>query len=97
MLKKLSFYFYVFYCFEVGLFLAVAPWWLPVWEQNYFFVVLPQLKAIFLNGFFRGAVSGIGVLNVSLAVIEVIQNEKARQIAARSNGLSEVGQRKSRI
>ena len=82
MLKKLSFYFYVFYCFEVGIFLAVAPWLLPsVWEQNYFFVLIPQLRDIFLNGYFRGAITGIGVLNVSMAVAEVIRNERTRHLA----------------
>ena len=81
MLKKLSFYFYVFYCFEVGIFLIAAPWFLRnVWENNYFFFIAPGLKAIFLNAYFRGAVSGIGFLNVVLAIYEVIQREKTKQI-----------------
>jgi hypothetical protein len=81
MLKKISFYFYVFYCFEVGIFLLVAPWWLPqIWEQNYFFVLAPKLKSIFLNGFFRGAVSGLGILNLFLGIGEIIQYEKQKQL-----------------
>ena len=82
MLKKLTFYFYVFYCFEVGIFLLVVPWWLPqIWEQNYFFAVLPQIKTLFINGFFRGAVSGIGVLNLFLGIREIIAYEKEKQLA----------------
>ncbi len=81
MFKKLSFYFYVFYCFEVGIFLVVAPWLLPnVWENNYFFVMFPKVKTVFLSGYFRGAVTGIGVLNVWLAVSEVVKREKNRQV-----------------
>jgi hypothetical protein len=81
MLKKISFYFYVFYCFEVGIFLITAPWLLPnVWETNYFFFKYPQLKSIFLNAYFRGAVSGIGLLNILLAISEVIHREKVKQV-----------------
>ena len=81
MLKKISFYFYVFYCFEVGIFLMTAPWLLPnVWETNYFFFVMPKLKPIFLNPYFRGAVTGVGFLNVYLAVSEVIQREKTKHV-----------------
>ena len=81
MLKKISFYFYVFYCFEVGIFLMTAPWFLPnVWETNYFFHLMPQLKPVFLNPYFRGAVSGVGFLNVYLAVSEVIQHERTKHL-----------------
>jgi hypothetical protein len=81
MLKKISFYFYVFYCFEVGIFLITAPWFLPnVWENNYFFFVFPKLKSIFLNAYFRGAVSGVGVLNLLLAVSEVVQRERSKHV-----------------
>ena len=81
MLKKISFYFYVFYCFEVGIFLMTAPWLLPnVWENNFFFSYLPELKSIFVNAYFRGAVSGIGFLNVLLAISEVLAREKAKHV-----------------
>jgi hypothetical protein len=81
-MKKVSFYFYVFYCFEVGIFLLLAPWKLPqLWEQNYFFFVIPGLKAIFLNNFFRGAVSGIGVINITLGILEIIENDRAKRQA----------------
>lgn len=80
MLQRLSFYFYVFYCFEVGIFLLIVPWWLPqVWEQNYFYYLVPFLKPLFLNGYFRGAVSGLGVLNILLGVLEVIHNEQVKR------------------
>jgi hypothetical protein len=87
MLKKISFYFYVFYCFEVGIFLMTAPWLLPnVWENNYFFFLFPKLKSIFLNGYFRGAVSGVGFLNILLAISEVVQRERAKQVIGSGHG-----------
>ena len=81
MFKKVSFYFYIFYCFEVGIFLLVAPWWLPtIWEQNFFYFFVPDLKSLFLNGYFRGAVSGLGVLNILLGVLDIFENERAKQL-----------------
>lgn len=85
MLKKLTFYVFVFYCFEVGVFLIVAPWLLPqVWENNYFLFVFPRLKGLFLSGYFRGAVTGLGVVNLLVAVSEIIGNERSRHILERS-------------
>ncbi len=58
-----------------------APWLLPnVWENNYFFFWFPKLKSIFLNAYFRGAVSGVGFLNILLAISEVIHREKEKQV-----------------
>lgn len=79
MFKKLSFYLYIFYCFEIGIFLLVAPWLLPqIWEQNYFFFLAPWLKSLFLSGYFRGAISGLGLLNISLGIGEIVLNEKKK-------------------
>lgn len=83
MLKSLSFYIYVFYCLEVGIFLLVAPWWLPqIWEQNYFFFFFPALKALFQNGFFRGAVSGLGILNIILGIHEIFHRERSKHFVS---------------
>jgi len=83
MIKRLSFYLYVFYCFEVGIFLLVAPWWFPqMWEQNYFFFLAPALKNVFISGYFRGAISGLGLLNIAMGIAEVIENERNKQLEA---------------
>ena len=59
----------VFYV-EVGLVLAVVPW-SAYWERNYFADSLPVLHAIITNSFFRGAVSGLGVVNLAAAIAEL--------------------------
>jgi polyferredoxin len=51
------------YFIEVGLILVVVPW-SPFWERNYFAQSLPLLQTLIRNNFVRGAVSGIGVLNL---------------------------------
>ena len=84
MLHRLSFYFYVFYCFEIGIFLLVVPWWLPqVWDQNYFYYMFPALKRVVASGYFRGAVSGLGILNICLGVMELFHHERAKRIQER--------------
>jgi len=53
--------------FEMGAMLLYLPWSL-YWEQNYFLSHFPSLMPIVLHPSFRGAVSGIGVLDILLAV-----------------------------
>lgn len=53
-------------CFEMGALLLYLPW-TTFWEQNYFLAHFPSLMGIVLHPFFRGIVSGIGVLDIFLA------------------------------
>jgi len=39
-----------------------------VWEQNYFLSHFPSLMPILLHPSFRGAVSGLGILDIFLAI-----------------------------
>jgi hypothetical protein len=57
--------------FEVGLLLVVLPW-TTLWDRNYVFDVLPLVRGLTHSPYLRGAVSGLGVLNVGLGIIEVI-------------------------
>jgi hypothetical protein len=47
----------------VGLLLLVLPW-STFWEQNYFAAASPWLGALLANNYLRGAVSGLGVVNL---------------------------------
>ena len=52
---------------ELGLVLILVPW-SEIWETNYFLYQYPQL-ALFANSpFTRGAISGLGLMNVFLAL-----------------------------
>ena len=53
--------------FEMGALLLYLPWSI-YWEQNYFLIHYPSLMHIVLHPSFRGAVSGIGVLDILLAI-----------------------------
>ena len=53
--------------FEMVALLLYLPWSI-YWEQNYFLSHYPSLMHIVLHPSFRGAVSGIGVLDILLAI-----------------------------
>lgn len=40
------------------------PWWPAFWEHNYFALAWPALRTFLSNNFVRGAVSGLGVVNL---------------------------------
>jgi hypothetical protein len=53
--------------FEMGALLLYLPWSI-YWEQNYFLSHFPSMMRIVLHPSFRGAVSGVGLLDIFLAV-----------------------------
>lgn len=54
---------YIAYFIEVGLLLVLVPW-SAFWERNFFVESLPLLDGIIRNNFVRGAISGLGVVNL---------------------------------
>jgi hypothetical protein len=59
----------------VGLVLVVAPWtqW---WEANYLLQPNPLLRSLLLNAFTRGAITGLGLVNLLLAVMEAHEHTR---------------------
>ena len=63
----------------VGLILVIAPWWPPsLWDTNYLLQPYPLLRGLVLSPFTRGAVTGLGLVNVLLAFQEVREHLKER-------------------
>ena len=63
---------FVVFCFEVGVFLAVYPW-LEFWDTNALATYTSWLNDIWGNPFFRGAVSGVGLVNVYISFLEILR------------------------
>lgn len=55
---------------ETGAVLLLAPW-SEFWDRNYFAQSLPLIHALMINNFIRGAVSGLGIVNMGAAVLEI--------------------------
>jgi hypothetical protein len=58
------------YFIEVGLVLVVVPW-SPFWDRNYFVQIWPALEPLARSNLVRGAVSGLGIVNLWAAMAEV--------------------------
>jgi hypothetical protein len=84
MSAKLSVIFYIILCFEIGLILTLLPWVpqgtlgiLSDWGNNYFLLYAARktgmysLQSVVASGWVRGAVSGVGILNIGIAFWEI--------------------------
>ncbi|MGH9407373.1 MAG: hypothetical protein ACRD3D_16260 [Terriglobia bacterium] len=67
----------------LGLALLYCPW-LPVWTNNFFLTHHTWLSSAAHNDYVRGAISGVGVIDVWLAFEEV----RRRRIPAKKAGAS---------
>jgi hypothetical protein len=54
----------------VGVVLVFAPW-TSLWDSNWLLQLWPALRGLLLNAYTRGAVSGLGLVNVLLALADV--------------------------
>lgn len=82
--------FFVALFLEIGLLLAVIPW-LGFWDRNYFAQALPAIGAVITSGYVRGAVSGLGLVNIYLGLAELVNAVTARPVPPTSLGTSSVG------
>jgi hypothetical protein len=55
---------------ETGLLLVLIPW-SGFWERNYFVESSASLGALLTNNYTRGAISGLGLVNVWAALSEL--------------------------
>ncbi|HEX5000138.1 MAG TPA: hypothetical protein VFY29_18100 [Terriglobia bacterium] len=58
---------FVVFCLVIGVFLIAIPWH-ALWGTNFLLGYSPVLKRVALNKFVRGAVSGLGVIDVALGL-----------------------------
>jgi hypothetical protein len=68
--QKLGVLVFVLFCFEVGVFLLVFPW-LQEWDVSRFAGMSPRMHDLWLSPFFRGALSGLGLLNIYISLGEI--------------------------
>jgi hypothetical protein len=83
MSAKLSVIFYIILCMEIGIVLTLLPWipqgflGLSDWGNNYFLLYAARktgfysLQSFVASGWVRGAVTGLGLLNLGMAFWEI--------------------------
>jgi len=102
MSAKLSVIFYIILCFEIGLILTLLPWVpqgtlgiLSDWGNNYFLLYAARktgmygLQHVVASGWVRGAVSGVGILNIGIAFWEIFHfNQSVRVLQGNTESQS---------
>ena len=69
---------------EIGFLLVVVPW-STFWERNYFAQALPAVHDFITNNYVRGAVSGLGLVNLYHGFAELVAAVAARHGAPPSS------------
>lgn len=64
--------------FEFGFALLIVPW-SAFWDRNYFGEMVPAIHAMMTNNFVRGAVSGLGLINLLSGIAELVSMLLARK------------------
>ena len=65
--KRLGAVLYIILCFEIGTFLLLMPW-SALWGRSLILNYFPLLRPLYLSPYLRGAISGLGVVNLWLGV-----------------------------
>jgi hypothetical protein len=64
---------FVIFTFEIGLFLVIVPWMDETWSLNTFQEMLPALQNVWIDPYFRGAITGLGLVNIYIASNEMVR------------------------
>jgi len=62
---------FVLFCLEVGIILTVLPW-TRLWTDNSLLVGFPAVKEFLNHNFVRGLVSGLGLVDIWMGVVEAV-------------------------
>lgn len=70
--QKLWVLLFIIVCFEVGAFLLIFPW-MEYWDNNSIAGLAPWVREVWSSPFFRGALSGLGIINIYISLAEVFR------------------------
>lgn len=70
-LHRLSLVIFVAFCVETGILLTVLPW-KTLWVENSLLNSYPTLRAILRDTFVRGAITGLGLVDIWIGIWEAV-------------------------
>lgn len=70
-LQRLMLVVKVLFCLEIGIVLVVVPW-TKLWTDNSLLASLPAIKEFLNYNFVRGLVSGLGLIDIWMGVVEAV-------------------------
>jgi hypothetical protein len=69
---KMSAVLFITFCLELGFFLLIFPW-TDFWDSNFFSTFVPEWHQYWDNMYVRGAVSGLGILDLYVSFAEIFR------------------------
>jgi hypothetical protein len=63
---------FIVFCLELGMFLVIFPW-SDFWERSFFLSTAPEWRLYWENAYLRGAISGLGIVNVYISLAEIFR------------------------
>ena len=95
MVERLTVIFFIALCLLLGLYLVLAPWdrLFGPWGENYLLVFLsdkagsPVIQRAVASNWFRGAITGLGVMNIIIAGWEIFHfNDSVKMLNSSNAG-----------
>lgn len=71
-LQRTSLVVFVLFCFYIGGLLTLLPWSPRYWDQNAWLMGHPVIDNVMIQGWMRGVISGIGLVDVWIGVSELL-------------------------
>ena len=77
MSAKITLVLFILICFEIGCLLVFLPWHRSWQDNNLLFYAAealdaPWLRQVIASGYVRGAVTGLGIVNILIGVREIV-------------------------
>jgi hypothetical protein len=72
-LRRVELYLYVIIRIYIGIIVLILPWYSPLWADNQLINHYPRVATFLMYGSVRGVISGLGLLNLWIAVTEALQ------------------------
>jgi hypothetical protein len=69
-LRRVEICLYVIIRIYIGIIVLVLPWYPPLWADNELINHYPRLATFLMYGAVRGMISGLGLLNLWIAIVE---------------------------
>lgn len=64
--------FFIVFTLELGVFLTLFPW-TDFWDRSFFSSFNPEWRLYWSNAYLRGAVTGLGIVNVYISITEIFR------------------------
>jgi hypothetical protein len=98
MVAKLTVIFFIIACILMGIYLTILPWFsiygISDWGDNYLLALvvektnMPILHKTVASGWVRGAVTGLGILNLFIAFWELAHfNRSVKMLEGKADGV----------